>query len=97
MYTHVMFFFKQKSAYEVLACLEFRRVLFRSSRFVVSPSPSWPNWFRPHDTTAPVDVTAKPCSLASASWRTSASEVAWVRSEERRVGKEWRSRWSPYH
>src|SRR5271163_5060899 len=21
----------------------------------------------------------------------------WVRSEERRVGKEWRSRWSPYH
>src|SRR2546430_8744903 len=23
--------------------------------------------------------------------------VAWVRSEERRVGKECRSRWSPYH
>ena len=24
-------------------------------------------------------------------------EGAWVRSEERRVGKECRSRWSPYH
>ena len=23
--------------------------------------------------------------------------AAWVRSEERRVGKECRSRWSPYH
>src|SRR5947209_8908184 len=25
-----IFFFKQKTAYEILACLEFRRVLFRS-------------------------------------------------------------------
>src|SRR2546430_950414 len=23
--------------------------------------------------------------------------AVWVRSEERRVGEEWRSRWSPYH
>src|SRR5690606_39668344 len=27
-----LFFFKQKTAYEVCTCLEFRRVLFRSSR-----------------------------------------------------------------
>nr|WP_073994937.1 hypothetical protein [Enterococcus faecium] len=26
-----------------------------------------------------------------------ASLIDWVRSEERRVGKECRSRWSPYH
>ena len=26
-----------------------------------------------------------------------ALEPAWIRSEERRVGKECRSRWSPYH
>src|SRR3712207_9451439 len=26
-----------------------------------------------------------------------ALDVLWVRSEERRVGKECRSRWSPYH
>ena len=25
------------------------------------------------------------------------TKSAWVRSEERRVGKECRSRWSPYH
>src|SRR5260370_20398556 len=25
------------------------------------------------------------------------TELAGLRSEERRVGKEWRSRWSPYH
>src|SRR2546426_4403071 len=27
----------------------------------------------------------------------SAQEIRWLRSEERRVGKECRSRWSPYH
>ena len=26
-----------------------------------------------------------------------ATEPCWIRSEERRVGKECRSRWSPYH
>ena len=26
-----------------------------------------------------------------------AGRTVWVRSEERRVGKECRSRWSPYH
>ena len=30
---------------------------------------------------------------AAASW----SALPWIRSEERRVGKECRSRWSPYH
>ena len=28
---------------------------------------------------------------------TSELDAAWYRSEERRVGKECRSRWSPYH
>ena len=27
----------------------------------------------------------------------SATDIAFIRSEERRVGKECRSRWSPYH
>ena len=30
-------------------------------------------------------------------WATSVESYRWVRSEERRVGKECRSRWSPYH
>src|SRR2546430_16597588 len=33
----------------------------------------------------------------SARWRVAAWVVAKARSEERRVGKECRSRWSPYH
>src|SRR2546430_2854189 len=37
--------------------------------------------------------TARPCRRAA---RYGAARVA-VRSEERRVGKECRSRWSPYH
>ena len=31
------------------------------------------------------------------SYRLKAEEVEMIRSEERRVGKECRSRWSPYH
>src|SRR3712207_9123323 len=31
---HVVFFFKQKTADEILALLEFRRVLFRSTNYV---------------------------------------------------------------
>ena len=30
-------------------------------------------------------------------FRMRGSELRWERSEERRVGKECRSRWSPYH
>ena len=31
------------------------------------------------------------------SWTNSLGDITGVRSEERRVGKECRSRWSPYH
>ena len=30
-------------------------------------------------------------------WHKKLAKKGWVRSEERRVGKECRSRWSPYH
>ena len=30
-------------------------------------------------------------------WKTNSKQESHVRSEERRVGKECRSRWSPYH
>src|SRR5882762_11858562 len=33
------FFFKQKTAYEIQVCLEFRRVLFRSRRAIGEPVP----------------------------------------------------------
>src|ERR1051325_9443049 len=42
---------------------------------------------------------ARPCpnSPRRAESGTATAERYTVRSEERRVGKEWRSRWSPYH
>ena len=42
------------------------------------------------------DVTTTP-TVAKASAITSVAATPIVRSEERRVGKECRSRWSPYH
>ena len=30
-------------------------------------------------------------------WQSETRIIPWIRSEERRVGKECRSRWSPYH
>src|SRR3712207_7177651 len=96
--THVLLFFffvKQKTAYEILAGLEFRRVLFRS----------WSN--------RPVKILGKPHAipmerrscilpawsppLRSGCVRPPPATPPTSRSEERRVGKECRSRWSPYH
>src|SRR5471032_3463279 len=37
------------------------------------------------------------CVLVSVAWPLSTSSSTICRSEERRVGKECRSRWSPYH
>src|SRR3712207_7611814 len=49
--------------------------------------------------TLPVDVLMKsaPPAIASSDARRTLSYVPSSRSEERRVGKECRSRWSPYH
>src|SRR3954462_15061331 len=69
------FFFKQKTASEIIVCREFRRVLFRSAYLRCSPPGG-----AGHD-------------RFGVGGRTSERE----RSEERRVGKECRSRWSPYH
>src|SRR3989454_6995413 len=103
------FFFKQKTAYEITRCLEFRRVLFRSRRdgerrllhagaaehaeraHVAAVAPA------PDADAVGVDVRLrrKPAGRRDLIGRLVATEVE--RSEERRVGKECRSRWSPYH
>ena len=63
--------------YEILAWLEFRRVLFRSFTifycidFTLADLQGWPS--------------------------STGTMYSFLRSEERRVGKECRSRWSPYH
>src|SRR6266849_9538206 len=74
-YAYTLFFFKQKTAYEIHSRLEFRRVLFRS-----------------HQPGAPARALRRRRRAQGARRRRAAD-----RSEERRVGKECRSRWSPYH
>src|SRR5215831_18752218 len=72
----VSFFFKQKTAYEMPKCLEFRRVLFRSEVLGDRLAAGEGRDVLQHGL-PPVTED--------------------LRSEERRVGKECRSRWSPYH
>src|ERR1035437_11104456 len=43
------------------------------------------------------DENAKSMTLDPVQQKRIADQVQMLRSEERRVGKEWRSRWSPYH
>ena len=44
-----------------------------------------------------IDGTSEEAELYMAAWKKSRLERGHERSEERRVGKECRSRWSPYH
>src|SRR5215208_5013732 len=74
-YFHLLFFFKQKTAYDMATRLEYRRVLFRSH----------------------ADVAERRCRRGRDDGQRGVQPVGEVRSEERRVGKECRSRWSPYH
>src|SRR3712207_9352879 len=80
------FFFKQKTAYEILAGLEFRRVLFRSQ---VSNDMGRQRADRVPRAVQNLNESevAEPVRLLHLG----------LRSEERRVGKACRSRWSPYH
>src|SRR6202521_641221 len=70
-------FSKQKTAYAILRCLEFRRVLFRSVGRV----------------TATVAIEAQCREILQQALEDKNPD----RSKERRVGKECRSRWAPYH
>ena len=56
-----------------------------------APSMAWP-WTR-----RPTSLAATPPCARPAFTRRTRSRLATTRSEERRVGKECRSRWSPYH
>src|SRR5256885_6176542 len=101
------FFFKKRRAYEITRCLEFRRVLFRSRAVLALVEPAQAVEVTEEFVSAVDEVNdhfGSTLNLAAAP-----SEMFGVmlpnrelaktkhRSEERRVGKECRSRWSPYH
>src|SRR2546426_5443481 len=91
---YFLFFRKQKAASEVTGCLECSRVLFRSRprRHLIAEERER---LGPRSDEGEAGLGAAPREV-----RLLAQEaVPWVhgRSEERRVGKECRSRWSPYH
>ena len=44
-----------------------------------------------------IDQENKPIAQGNHTWENQLVDGLWTRSEERRVGKECRSRWSPYH
>ena len=53
---------------------------------------------QPHVPMCPLSPNCSPPSFwAGAFWLAWGAPSLWFRSEERRVGKECRSRWSPYH
>ena len=78
-----IFFFKQKTAYEIgtgdwssdVCSSDLARVNLSRKRVAISAVPG----------------------LDPAPWITALTDIGFERSEERRVGKECRSRWSPYH
>src|SRR5258708_12883727 len=95
----VVFFFKRKAVGGMIWWLEFRRGLFRSRRsfldqMVVHSMPA-------HSRHAGEGTGIECTTIWSRNDRRDnhkrprAGSI--TRSEERRVGKEWRSRWSPYH
>src|SRR5437016_13282399 len=88
-----MFFFKQKTAYEIGQCLEFRRVLFRSA--ALRPIEGTMQLPLPALDEGPSEIAADRNDFVYDSWRSLSSDGK--RSEERRVGKECRWRWARYH
>ena len=79
----LFFFFKQKTAYEIYQC-DWSSDVCSSDLMACVPQRKF------------MDEKAKRenCEKELANYKSSSQSM---RSEERRVGKECRSRWSPYH
>src|SRR5258705_419615 len=90
------FLLKQKAGYEVGKWLEFRRVLFRSTPTANFNGPASFDYTIQDNGTTNGAADFK-TDGGTATFTVTEVNDAPVRSEERRVGKECRSRWSPYH
>src|SRR5260370_28862509 len=97
--TYFFFFFQAEDGIRDSSVTGVRRVLFRSR----SAADEYYHWvLRAHDSVGP-DASLGPSDDPAETGATAAdlidmdTAIARHRSEERRVGKECRSRWSPYH
>src|SRR3712207_9361250 len=92
----MFFFFKQKTAYEILALLECRRVLFRSAHELGG---SLHERARHHEPRLGRGLRERGpgVGVEGDGVLVGGEHRVEPRSEERRVGKERRSRGSPYH
>ena len=79
----LFFFFKQKTAYEIYQC-DWSSDVCSSDLIVLSDF-------------AELHVIHAWKPITESLIRVFSSDLSEARSEERRVGKECRSRWSPYH
>src|SRR5258708_9753023 len=82
------FFFKQKTAYEIGLGIP-AEPLFRSNKVWIASTQR-----RARERSVAIQTLLLVRKSKSSSVK---SKTAEARSEERRVGKECRSRWSPYH
>ena len=92
------FFFKQKTAYEIVDC-DWSSDVCSSDLFNFMGIKA--AGVAPLSTLMPIKLNANLGSMQEADafvWAADhGADVISCRSEERRVGKECRSRWSPYH
>src|SRR3712207_7415123 len=104
--TFLLYFFQAKDGIRDIGVTEFRRVLFRSALGVVAPHRAAAVERHPHAAFLVDRQAVRSAGLGrDLCERTPPGQPGFTivvedvdaRSEERRVGKECRSRWSPYH
>src|SRR5205807_6556695 len=83
-----VFFFQAEDGIRDYKVTEFRRVLFRSARYARTMAAAPATLLRAYRARMPA---------SGRRWKTSPTGSTSPRSEERRVGKECRARWAPYH
>src|SRR3712207_7088451 len=96
----VVFFFQAEDGIRYIGVTGVQTCALPISECYEAPPVSFSRsaWSASSEANEPLDSAASPPSvLSAASLEYDVASPASTRSEERRVGKECRSRWSPYH